>query len=65
MESAVEMARSALECLGDSLEDVDRAEEIYRRVDLERLGVEQEVGDFHAGSDRVITQPTRERQDGD
>ena len=65
MESAVEMARSALECLGDSLEDVDRAEEFYRRVDLERLGVEQEVGDFHAGSDRVITQPTRERQDGD
>ena len=59
-ESAVRMARAALEHLGDSLEEIDRAEAFYRDNDAERLGLQKDEGDMYAGSDRMITQETRE-----
>lgn len=59
MESAVEMARRALEGLGVSLEEIDRAEDMYRARDRERLNVQFETGDIHAARDRIITQPQR------
>jgi glutathione-regulated potassium-efflux system protein KefB len=59
-ESAVEMARSALEELGDSLEEIDRTEAFYRDNDAERLGMQKDEGDMYAGSDRMITQAARD-----
>ncbi|MET0179243.1 MAG: NAD-binding protein, partial [Novosphingobium sp.] len=59
MESAVKMARLALEAVGNSKEDIDRAEDMYRARDKERLRVQIESGDIRAARDRVITQPAR------
>jgi hypothetical protein len=58
-ESAVRMARAALEQLGDSLEEIDRAEKFYRDNDAERLGIQKDEGDMYAASDRMITQESR------
>ena len=59
LESATEMARRALKELGVSLEDIERAEDMYRARDKERLRVQIETGDLHAAQDRIITQPQR------
>ncbi|HKT86578.1 MAG TPA: cation:proton antiporter [Novosphingobium sp.] len=59
IESAVVLARSVLEGLGVSLEDIDRAETTYRSSDKERLSLQYAAGDVRAARDRVITQPTR------
>lgn len=64
MESAVQMARAALEELGDSLEDIDKAEKSYRDNDRERLDIQKDQGDYRAGFDKVITQETREERRG-
>ena len=55
MESAVQMARAALERMGDSQEDIDRAEAFYRENDRERLDMQKELGDVRAGRERTIT----------
>ena len=55
MESAVQMARAALERMGDSEQDIDRAETFYRANDRERLDMQKEHGDIRAGRDRTIT----------
>jgi CPA2 family monovalent cation:H+ antiporter-2/glutathione-regulated potassium-efflux system protein KefB len=55
MESAVQMARAALEHHGDSEQDIDRAEIFYRENDRERLDMQKEHGDIRAGRDRTIT----------
>ena len=55
MESAVQMARAALQKLGDSEQDIDRAERFYRANDRERLDMQKEDGDMRAGRDRTIT----------
>jgi CPA2 family monovalent cation:H+ antiporter-2/glutathione-regulated potassium-efflux system protein KefB len=60
MESAVHMARAALEHLGDSVEDIDRAEAFYRDNDRERLDVQKEKGDMRAGRERMITERRRD-----
>jgi CPA2 family monovalent cation:H+ antiporter-2/glutathione-regulated potassium-efflux system protein KefB len=60
MESAVSMARAALDGLGVSHSDIDRAEEMYRGRDRERLSAQHEAGDIRAARDRIITQPIRE-----
>lgn len=65
MESAVVLARNALEGLGVSLEDIDHADSIYRTRDKERLSVQYETGDLRAARDRILTQPARERRDGE
>jgi len=59
IESAVVVARSALEGLGLSLEEVDRAEDMYRSRDEERLSKQVESGDVRAARDRIITQEPR------
>ena len=58
MESAVKMARLALEDAGVNLEAINRAEDIYRNNDRERLKIQIEAGDIRAARDRIITAPT-------
>jgi glutathione-regulated potassium-efflux system protein KefB len=41
MESALKMGRAALEALGDSQQDIDEAEDHYRKTDLERLNMQR------------------------
>jgi len=59
MESAVKMGRAALEALGDSEQDIDAAEDHYRKTDRERLDVQREAGDYRAARDMVIRQSER------
>ena len=62
--SAITMARQALEMLGDSIQDIDDAEQEYRRRDVERLDVQIEAGDYRAAREMVVTDqrnPTRWR----
>jgi CPA2 family monovalent cation:H+ antiporter-2/glutathione-regulated potassium-efflux system protein KefB len=60
LESAMKMARLALEGLDLSPEDIDRAEDMYRARDRERLKKQIETGDIRAARDSIITQPGRE-----
>jgi CPA2 family monovalent cation:H+ antiporter-2/glutathione-regulated potassium-efflux system protein KefB len=53
------MARAALEHLGGSVEDIDRAEIFYRKNDRERLEIETNKGDLRAARERMITEPRR------
>lgn len=59
LESAVKMARLALEELDVGQEDIDRAEDMYRARDKERFKKQIEAGDVRAARDRIITQPER------
>ena len=56
LESAVKMARLALQSLEVGTEQIDRAEDMYRARDKERLKLQIEAGDVRAARDRVITQ---------
>jgi CPA2 family monovalent cation:H+ antiporter-2/glutathione-regulated potassium-efflux system protein KefB len=60
LESAMKMARLALQELEVSPEDIGRAEDMYRARDKERLKKQIETGDYQAGRDRIFTQPGRE-----
>jgi len=55
LESAVKMARLALEGAGVGLEEIDRAEDMYRARDRERLKLQVEAGDVRVARDRIIT----------
>lgn len=55
LESAIKMARLALEDTGVSLEQINRAEDMYRARDRERLTLQIEAGDMRAARDRIIT----------
>lgn len=57
MESAMQMARMALEELGTSLEKINQAEQLYRSRDKERLSKQIETGDIKSARDRIITKP--------
>jgi glutathione-regulated potassium-efflux system protein KefB len=59
LESAVRMARLALDAVGVSEEEALRAEDLYRSRDRERLKAQFETGDLRASIDRMITQPVR------
>jgi glutathione-regulated potassium-efflux system protein KefB len=54
MESAVVMGRAALDGLGLSLQEIERAENSYRTRDKERLDVQLEGGDLRAGKERFM-----------
>ena len=56
LESAVVMARRALSDSGLALEQIDRAEAMYRARDRERLRLQVETGDLRTGRDRIITE---------
>jgi CPA2 family monovalent cation:H+ antiporter-2/glutathione-regulated potassium-efflux system protein KefB len=57
LESAVKMARLALENLEVGNEQIDRAEDMYRARDRERLKLQIESGDLRTARDRIITGP--------
>jgi CPA2 family monovalent cation:H+ antiporter-2/glutathione-regulated potassium-efflux system protein KefB len=57
MESAVKMPRLALESLDVSIEEIDRAEDMYRARDRERLRKQIQTGDIRAARDRILTEP--------
>ncbi|MES2096255.1 MAG: cation:proton antiporter [Pseudomonadota bacterium] len=55
MESAIKMGRMALEAIEVDPAEADRAEDMYRARDKERLKVQFETGDLRAARDRIIT----------
>lgn len=59
LESAVKMARLAMHGLHISTEEIDRAEDMYRARDRERLRLQVEAGDIRAARDAIITETAR------
>ena len=57
LDSAVRMARLAMENVGVDIEEIDRTENLYRARDRERLKAQLETGDLRAKIDRIITKP--------
>lgn len=57
LDSAVRMARMAMENVGVDLEEIDRTEDLYRARDRERLKAQLETGDLRARNDRMFTEP--------
>jgi CPA2 family monovalent cation:H+ antiporter-2/glutathione-regulated potassium-efflux system protein KefB len=57
MESAMKMARMALEKMGLSEEAIDRAEALYRDNDRERLSKQIAAGDIRAAREIMLTEP--------
>ena len=55
LESAVKMARLALQGLEVGADQIDRAEDMYRARDRERLKLQIETGDIRVARDRIIT----------
>lgn len=56
MESAISLARGALENAGLSQEAINRAEALFRARDRERLALQVESGDIRTARDRIITE---------
>ncbi|HEY0312145.1 MAG TPA: cation:proton antiporter [Allosphingosinicella sp.] len=57
LDSAVRMARMAMEKVGVDREQIDRTEHLYRARDRERLKAQLETGDLRAQIDRMFTEP--------
>jgi CPA2 family monovalent cation:H+ antiporter-2/glutathione-regulated potassium-efflux system protein KefB len=57
LESALRMARMALEKLGLSEEAIERAETLYRSTDKERLSKQIASGDLRAARNVILTEP--------
>jgi len=57
LESAVRMARLAMESVGVDSEEIDRTERRFRARDCERLEAQLETGDLRARIDRIFTDP--------
>jgi glutathione-regulated potassium-efflux system protein KefB len=57
LDSAVRMARMAMEKVGVRPEEIDRTEDLYRARDRERLKAQLETGDLRAKVDRMFTEP--------
>ncbi|HVJ01127.1 MAG TPA: cation:proton antiporter [Sphingomonas sp.] len=55
LESAIVMARRAMEAVGVDGPQIDRTEAEYRRRDFERLNIQKETGDIRAARDRMFT----------
>ncbi len=56
LDSAVRMARQAMEAVGIDGEEIDRTEDLYRKRDRERLKIQLEAGDLRASRSEVIAQ---------
>lgn len=56
LDSAVRMARMALDNIGVSAEHIDRTEDLYRKRDNERLRAQFETGDLRAAIGNIITE---------
>ncbi|URW76211.1 cation:proton antiporter [Sphingomonas donggukensis] len=61
MESAVKMARMAMEAVGVDGAEIAQTEDRYRANDRERLRLQHETGDLRAARDIMITEPDEER----
>jgi glutathione-regulated potassium-efflux system protein KefB len=59
LESAIEMARQALDCLGIDQSSIDTTEARYRERDDERLKAQFETGDIRTARETIITQDER------
>src|SRR5690606_11419414 len=59
LESAVRMARLAMESTGVDSEEIDRTERLFRSRDCERLEAQIARGDMRASIDRIITKPEK------
>ncbi len=59
LESAVMMARQAMQAVGVDQMEIDKTEAEYRRRDSARLDVQRETGDLRAGIDGMITHASR------
>ncbi len=57
LESALRMARIALEKMGLSEEAIERAETLYRATDRERLSRQIAAGDIRAARENILTEP--------
>jgi CPA2 family monovalent cation:H+ antiporter-2/glutathione-regulated potassium-efflux system protein KefB len=57
LDSAVRMARMAMEKVGVGAEQIDRTESLYRARDRERLKAQLEAGDLRAKTERMFTKP--------
>ncbi|MBX3594484.1 cation:proton antiporter [Sphingomonas sp.] len=57
MESAVLMARRAMDAVGVDVEEIDRTEDLYRRRDRERLRIQHESGDLLAARETINADP--------
>jgi CPA2 family monovalent cation:H+ antiporter-2/glutathione-regulated potassium-efflux system protein KefB len=64
-ESAVAMARAALDNAGLSNEAITRAETLFRLRDGERLAIQVETGDPRAARDRMLTGPEAQELEGE
>ncbi len=57
LESAVKMARLAMESAGIDAELIERSEDLYRARDRERLKAQLESGDLRTQRDTILTEP--------
>ncbi|MDP5281083.1 cation:proton antiporter [Sphingomonas sp. DG1-23] len=55
LESAIVMARRAMDSVGVTQQEIDKTEAEYRRRDFERLKLQRETGDIRAGIDGMLT----------
>jgi glutathione-regulated potassium-efflux system protein KefB len=60
LESAVTMARLAMEAVGVDEQEIDKSEREYRKRDMARLKLQKETGDLRAGRDGMFSQDLRE-----
>ncbi len=58
-ESAVVMARMALDEIGVDVSEIERSENEYRDSDAARLEEQSATGDLRAGIERIVTEPAR------
>ena len=56
LESAIEMARLAMQAVGVDEAEIERTEAEYRRRDVQRLQIQNETGDVRAGREGIFTQ---------
>ncbi|MDG2532183.1 cation:proton antiporter [Sphingomonas sp. HITSZ_GF] len=59
LESAVMMARQAMQAVGVDQREIDKTEAEYRKRDNARLDVQRETGDLRAGIDGMITHASK------
>jgi len=60
MESAIKMGRMAMAAIDIDPAEAERAEDMYRARDKERLKLQYEAGDVRAARDRIITNDERD-----
>ncbi|WP_052134901.1 cation:proton antiporter domain-containing protein [Sphingomonas sp. 37zxx] len=61
-ESAVAMARLAMECVGVDDGEIERTEDEYRRLDKARLKLQADSGSIYAGREAMFSQARQQRQ---